>query len=426
MEKSQSIEVVGGRCIQGNVHIHGDKVSAAHLLFASIVALKSTSIRNLPMCGDVLKIIDWIKSEGAAIIEYLEGEVVVTPNIADRLNVISIAENRASICLSSALALKNDEIVFSDVGGCDFARRKINRHLKLVETFGFEITERSKRYFARRKSKPKEVNFNCSTSFGPSVGVTCHALIAALVYHGRMVLRNCALEPASSLLVEFLKRATNKKVIREERNIIIEAEERVEYSEIAIKLPHDITEAFTYLAAAMNTGGNITLENIEFLPDFAANILFSMNARTFYTERGLNFDLKKIVHPKVIECKPWPAFQSDIGPIIIAGLCPIKGETRLIDTVYQERSSHVCGLNKIGYLVESIGQVVFVKGKRPIQRGTVKVEAKDIRAGAALVIGALGCESPTIIENCSQIFRGYSDLLENLQNLGADIKFREE
>lgn len=424
--ENTSIIIHGGKKICGQVHVGGDKISAVHLLFASLMSSEKTKIVNMSFCGDIIQIIGWIEKSNIAKIKKSYNSIEIVPSNTD-FDLTSISKSRASICLVSASALKFGKTeINSNIGGCCFANRMIDLHLDLIKTFGISIRNVENKFVAIKKRTVDKVEFNCSTKFGPSVGVTAHALIAAMIFRGEMVLTNIALEPALTVLIDFVRKSTNRKIVLKDRIVKISSMKRKNHYPATISLPYDVTVALTYISILMATGGNVYLKGVGNFPKAIDKLLRKMNAKLILDEDGVNVHFDNIIHPKFIKCTPWPGFPSDAGPIILAGLCSHKGETVLIDKVYDKRSTHVEGLNKMGFRLFSRGQNITVKGRRPINNNDVViVNAMDIRAGAALVIGSLARNAETVIVDAYQIFRGYQNFVNDLRNFGIDIKTGE-
>ncbi|MEA2088423.1 MAG: hypothetical protein U9O55_01100 [Patescibacteria group bacterium] len=348
---SSIIVIKGENKIYGEIDIPGDKVSAVHLLLATLISNKKTRIDNIPLCGDVISILTWIKVNNIADINYAKNYVEIKPNQNQnfKIDLFSISQNRASICLVTAMALKFGEVIFTpNIGGCDFTSRKIDRHLDLIRAFGITIRKEIPDFVAVKTNNPKKVEFDCSTKFGASVGITCHALIAALVFNREIILHNIAIESAPAILVKFFEIITNRTILVNGNSIIIKQVKTMNYNPVEISLPYDLTVVCTYIAAGMANGGNIYLKRISNSIPSVANLLDKMNIKYFLEKEGIEFQISNIIHPGYIECIPWPGFPSDIGPIFAAGLCMHKGQTKLIDRVYDKRSSHIAGLNKMG------------------------------------------------------------------------------
>jgi len=422
---SSSIIINGGKEVQGQVQVPGDKISTVHLIFAPLISEKETHIENMNFCDDVISIIDWAEENNIVKIENLDNLTKVKP-ISKIFNLTAISNSRASICLVSACALKFGQTEIGvNIGGCCFTNRLIDRHLDLINAFGISLNRIGENYVVKKIKTVNEINFDCSTKFGPSVGVTAHALIAALVFKGEMTLTNIALEPAVGVLIDFLKKSTGRKITLENRKIKIYSINSVTYSDSKILLPCDTTIALTYVATVMATKGYIFLKGMGNLLFSVKTLLKKINVQLEKTEEGLHVCISSIIHPKLIECKPWPGIPSDSGPIIIAGLSRHKGETRLVDKIYDSRSTHVEGLNRMGYCLDVKGQTITVKGQEPSETKVI-VEAIDIRAGAVLLIGASARNAETVITEAFQLFRGYPNIIESMTELGINIKIGEK
>jgi|GEM_PF-2038653 len=430
-EVPESIKVFPSNELNGEVAIPGDKVSAVHLLLATAILESETKIWNIHYCGDVLRIIDWLKSTNLVNLDQYQEYLNIFPNKQEIfVDLSDLADTRSNICLVSALAMKHKKVIFKDTEGCRFTDRKIDRHFALIEAFGLRVMERDGLYEITYVEPSNSVEFDCSTpDYGPSVGVTCHALIASLVYKSKITLTNAALEFAPMTLVEYIEKFSNKRVHIDGRRIMIDAVSTVEHNFDEITLKPDITVASTHIAALVSTGkGELQLENIC-LEEIPASVLDT------YTEMGI--DIKEagrnslririgengLQMPKEVICDVFPAFPTDVAPIFAASVAGLNGTLEITDKIYNQRSSHVDGLNKMGFELTADGNKIRVNGHAPSENSNIAVEAVDIRSGAALIVGALGSNSNGVtITNYHQVYRGYSNLIEDLQKLGAKIE----
>lgn len=321
VKENTSLVINGGNKVHGQIQVPGDKISAVHLLFASLISNEETWINNMHFCDDVMLIINWVQENDIAKVGLSKRSLHIKPNNAD-FNMTSISKSRASICLISASALKFGRTeIDSNIGGCCFTDRLIDRHLDLINAFGISLNNSENKYLAVRTKTINTIDFDCSTKFGPSVGVTAHALITALVYKGELILRNVALEPVIEVLIDFLRKTTGRKVTLKDRVIKILSIKKTCHLKAAISLPHDATVALTYVSMSIATEGNIYLRRVKSLLPSINTLLDKMNVRYNATKDGLCVSASKIIHPKLIECTPWPGIPSDAGPIIISGLC---------------------------------------------------------------------------------------------------------
>ncbi len=413
----------------GEIVVPGDKIASVHLLLAALASEGRTRIKNIHLCGDVTRILNWVGSNSVADVDFTDNALTIEPDFTNKhpVDLSELGDTRSNICLVTAQSIRHGRTVFKGTGGCNFTERKIDRHFDLMRTFGVRIETKADQYIATLAEQPEEVNFGCSTQkYGPSVGVTCHALIASLAYDKPITLHNCALEPAVITLARYVELATNKKINIVDRTITIGRAKSKSHKNPELDLPPDFTAAFTYIACLLAAGGKIKLKEIGNLPEFLARLLKTIGVDFEGSVEGTRFSVNKsdIIHPGEIICDVWPGFPSDMGPLLSAALAGCRGNSVIIDNVYDKRSAHVTGLNLMGYKLETRGNGVSIEGTASDNSEVVTVEATDIRSGAALLVGALGRSAKTIIKNYPQIQRGYSSLVRDLRTAGVKIDSR--
>ena len=422
----EAICVQGNYRLSGSVDVPGDKVTAVHLILATLMCDEETRIKNMHFCGDVIRILKWIEFKKCAKCEFVNGILRIKPDrnkLKDGVDLTRLVATRTNICLIIPSVQKYGRAIFKGVKGCNFADRKTDLHFDLIKAFGIDVSVSGDYYIFTKKRSPKRVQFDCATKkYGPSVGVTCHALIASMVSDFDIELRNAAQEPVVRTLIEYAKAGFNKKIEVKDRNIKIYSLKSVKNKRAIISLPADLTVAFAFISAVMVNGGNISIRGIGDLPVSIKSVLRRMRV-DFTADSGMiKLSCENVVHPRKVICEPWPGFPTDIGPILTAALVKHKGTTRIVDMVYDSRSTHVNALNKMGYKLKTEGNVVVITGCSEHSDCEVEVKAPDIRSGAAILIAALARPAETLITNYWQIYRGYSDLVGQLNNLGANIK----
>lgn len=417
------IKIKGGKALKGSVRIPGDKITSVHVLFASLFVHGPIIIDNFQFCGDSLRIINWLVNSGLKTVDKRRGQLIVYPTEPRTIDLARISDSRASICAVSALAFQNRITKFSHPGGCGFSFRSIDRHLKWLKTIGMEVTKQQDFYIINNtRSIPSEISFCCSTKFGPSVGVTCQALIFSQVFEGEIVLSEVALEPVILTLVQLLKkqgkRVDVKKSLRQIR--IHRGVARAPTSGIKISIPPDQSAAFTFIAAAISTRSTVCLKKVKILYS-VKKLLARMNIKTHTTKELTKIDATQPKHPGKVICDVWPAIPSDIGPIICGALANIPGCTVFYDKVYVKRNSHLSELKRLGCQSLRFSHGYLFQVKSSLASHSAKLNATDIRSGASIVVAALGRDCTTYIRNENQINRGYENFFKNLQKIGARV-----
>ena len=426
-----SMRVLPASHLEGEVVVPGDKVAAVHLSLATAVVGAESKINNPHYCGDVVRIYDWLSFAGLVTVDRQQDSVRITPNKAPEVVDLSdLSDTRSNVCLVTPLALSGSTVTFKGTAGCGFTDRKVDKHFELMEVFGLSIDEKDGLYEITHKGSRRSVDFDCATASGiPSVGVTCHAIMAALACESDIILRNVALEAASATLIGYAQKSMNRSVSLEGRTLKLSAVHTIKHQPTEIVLPPDVTVASTYIAALTAAGsGELLLQGAtpSSLPDALRDTYEGMSvhirqvgtmATSVAVERG------QIIVPKAVRCEVWPGFPTDVAPMFAASIAGYAGESKIIDDIYDKRSSHVGGLNEMGYELAAAGNTTVIHGRAPQRLGNVAVEALDIRCGAALVVGALGSNVESVtIRQYRQVYRGYANFSECLRGVGAELE----
>ena len=187
----------------------------------------------------------------------------------------------------------------------------------------------------------------------------------------------------------------------------------------------DRIEAGTYISLAAAVGKGIRINNVlyEHLEGFIAK-LEEMGVRMTVSEDSIFVEEQSNLKAINIKTAPYPGFATDLQQPITPLLLTANGRGTIVDTIYEKRVNHVFELAKMDADITTTNDHILYTGGRSLRGANVK--ATDLRAGAALVIAGLMAEGKTEITNIEFILRGYSDIIEKLRNLGADITLVEE
>ena len=188
----------------------------------------------------------------------------------------------------------------------------------------------------------------------------------------------------------------------------------------------DQIEAGTYLAAVAAAGGNVLVQNV--IPkhmDCITSKLQEMGAKIINYDDSIRIMSSGKLRHTTVKTRPYPGFPTDMQAQICVCMSIASGVSRLTESVYETRFFGYCSE------LEAMGADIIINGKTAIVTGVeklrgAKVEAHDLRAGAALVIAGLAAEGTTQVENIHFIERGYERIIEKLTALGADIRRVEE
>jgi UDP-N-acetylglucosamine 1-carboxyvinyltransferase len=257
----------------------------------------------------------------------------------------------------------------------------------------------------------------------PSAGATQHIMCAASMAHGTTIIQNAAMEPEIVALAEFLISLGAKISGQGSSMITVEGVEQLRGSEY--KIPADRIQAGTFLIAGAMTGGHVTVREINADDQTAVvNKLLEAGAEVETTETSVTVNAPNRLKGVNIKTMPHPGFPTDVQQPMAAALCVAKGTSVVEETIYESRTGHLPELSRMGANIRQEGRSAFIVGVDKL-RGA-KVQASDLRAGAALCLAGLVAEGETLVQNIHWIDRGYDSIERKLTELGAEASRVQE
>ena len=411
--------IKGALPLSGEVEISGYKNSAGAVLAASLLTDKPSIIDNLPLCSDVLDEIEILKKMGAEI-EWLNGrKIKISPkNInPEKIPANLFEKMRVSILLLGPLLTRFKKLKIPHPGGDKIGLRPISAHLEALKDFGVKVEEKDGFYCFEA---PKKLGGKRIVLKEFSVTATENIMMIAAKARGKTKIEIAAAEPQVQDLGKFLEKMGLK--IKGVGTHTIEIEGKKKLSGANFKISPDWSEAGTFLIAFAITGGQGKIKNVN--PDHLIMFLEKMK------EIEVNFEVKRdeiLAKPSKkfkstkIQVLPYPGFPTDLQPQTSVLLTQAEGKSLIHDPLYENRFQYLHELRKMGADIEITDPYrALIFGKRKLIGN--KLNASDIRSGAALVLAALAAKGTSEIEGISQIDRGYEKFDEKLKKLGVKIK----
>lgn len=374
-------------------------------------------LTEIPKLDDVHTVCEVITSLGVQIEQPQAGTLVID---ASHLTSTSapydlVRRMRASFLVMGPLLARKGHAKISLPGGCSIGARPIDLHLKAFEAMGAVINLENGDIEASVENGLKGAQIYLDF---PSVGATENVLMAASLAEGRTVLENAAEEPEIVDLATYLNsmganiRGAGTNVIR------IEGVKELHGANHSV-IP-DRIEAGTFMVGAAMTGGNVYVENAlsEHLKPLVAK-LKEVGATVEEDIDGIRVIGHKPLRPADIKTLPYPGFPTDMQAQFMALTTICQGTSVITETVFENRFMHVDEFKRMGAKIRIEGRSAIVEGV-PRLKGA-DVNATDLRAGAALVLAGLVAEGETKVGYLYHIDRGYDNLVQKLQRLGADI-----
>lgn len=411
------ISVNGGKQLSGSVTISGAKNAAVAVLPAVVLSDGICRIENLPDISDVSNILKVLKELGASVKLINKSTVEIDPRPINSYVVTKeMAEGmRASSYFMGALLGRFSRAVVAPPGGCDFGVRPIDQHIKGFEALGAEVT------FDNGMVNINSTELNGSSIYLDvvSVGATINIMLAAVKVRGLTVIENAAREPHIVDLANFLN-SMGANIMGAGTNVI-KIRGTSQLSGVNYSIIPDQIEAGTYMVAAAATKGDVLIKNVT--PKHLESIIAKLvEAGVEITEYDEAVRVRMSARPKKCNVKtlPHPGFPTDMQPQIVAFLALAQGTSIVTEGVWDNRFRYVDQLTMMGANIQVDGKVAVITGVNSLSAAPVK--ANDLRAGAAMIIAGLVANGVTEIDNIEYIERGYENIVEKLQSLGADIK----
>ena len=407
--------------MSGSISIKGAKNSVVALIPAAILADGEVKINNVPQLTDTENLRKIIELLGGKIVFSKDSLIIEAKNIKNDLISEDLSNKlRASYYFMGALLAKFHHVEMYFPGGCKIGARPIDYHIEAFEKMGANVTrDENDKYVI---DAPFLHGAIIDLEF-PSVGATVNIMLAASLADGKTIINNAAKEPEIENVQDFINKMGGKITGAGTSTIVIDGVSKLKSAEIDV-IPDRIA-AGTYIMMGAAMGDNFKVEHINF------EHLKSLFDK--FDEMGISYKKEndsvtlfqcKHIMPVNVETLAYPGFPTDLGQPMAVLLTLADGECHFHETIYEHRTGHFPELNKMGAKIIYEGPEAKIIG--PSKLIGCDVSASDLRAGAALIIAGLVAEGTTKISNIEYILRGYENIVENLQKVGADIRIVEE
>lgn len=429
-----TVEIVGGKPLNGEVTLRGAKNTVAKNMVAALLTDEPSEINDIARVEDVDIVAGIIKALGGQV-EFGDHSLKIT---AEKIKLPPAREllvfgkkSRIPPLFCGPMLARTGEAIIPMPGGCNIGLRPINFHLEALRSLGATIEERDEHFYLKAD---KLVGAKIHLDY-PSVGATEQVLISSVLAEGITELSNAAVEPEIIDLIAVLQKMGAIISVDTDRVITINGVEKLHgFRHTAFP---DRLEAASWACAAVATNGRIMvrharqLDMMTFLNKFrliGGEFTIKDDGIEFYRgNRGLtSISLETDVHP---------GFMTDWQQPFVVLLTQADGTSVVHETVYENRFGYTEALNQMGAQIQLYPQCLggrecrfhggnhlhsaTITGPTPLHGAEITIP--DLRAGFSYVIGALVAEGTSKIHNYKLLNRGYEDLTEKLLSLGAEI-----
>jgi UDP-N-acetylglucosamine 1-carboxyvinyltransferase len=413
----EKIIVRGRKRLCGQVKISGSKNASVAVLPSLILSTGKVTLQNLPDITDVRTMIRILEDLGVNIRRRGRNALEFNParlrGFTPPYNLVK--KMRASYYLMGSLLARFGRAEVPVPGGCDLGPRPIDQHLKGFAALGAKINiEHGLIKLAGKKLAGAHIYLDVV-----SVGATINLMLAAASAEGKTVLENAAKEPEIVDLANFLNAMGAS--IKGAGTDVIRIEGMPRFGDVDHTIIPDRIEAGTFMLAAAATGGDVVVEDVipKHLEAVTAK-LREMGVEVEVEPERIRVKGTQSLRASDLKTFPYPGFPTDLQPLGMVLLTAAEGTSVITENVFDGRFRHVDELKRMGAQIKVEGRTAVVEGGRLLSGAPV--QATDLRAGAALVIAGLMAKGETVLSEPEHIYRGYENLEQKLNSLGASLK----
>jgi UDP-N-acetylglucosamine 1-carboxyvinyltransferase len=413
----EKLLIAGGGRLRGRLRVGGAKNSSLAVIAAAALAPGRSILENVPLCHDVLTILEILRALGVQAEFTAPGRLELDAhNLTDHVAPYELCRQmRASIYVAGMLLARLGRAEVPLPGGCVIGSRPVDFHIRGFEALGAQVVTQHgflKAYGPRLSAASYYVPRS-------SVGTTINLMLAASRIPGSTILQNVAREPEVVDTAVFLSLMGARVRGAGTSTITVEGTPELHGAPYAI-IP-DRIEAGTYLIAAAATHGDVLIEDL--ISEHVTALLAKLSEAGVTVEvdpTGVRVNADADLRPIDVDTAPYPGFATDLHPQLVAMLTVVAGRSAVRETIFESRFGYVAELRRMGADIRVDGDAVIIAGVPHLSGAPV--QAVDLRAGAALVIAGLEARGETQISHLENIDRGYEGLEGKLRALGARVQ----
>lgn len=412
------IKIDGGRLLEGEIKISGAKNSVVALIPAAILCDEEVSLVNIPTISDVDSLEEILSFLNVDVKRHNDVMKIDSNKMINKPIPASLSNKlRASYYFMGALLGKGHKVDIYFPGGCTIGKRPIDLHLKGFKELGATITDMDD-HFIIEANELKGCKIYLDVA---SVGATINIMLAAVKAKGKTIIENAAKEP-EIINVATLLNSMGAKVKGAGTNVIEITGVNYLHKALHEVIP-DRIEAGTYLIIGALLGNPLKISNI--IPSHIESLIYKLQEAGVSTLIGDDYIVVRRsddgYHPIDIKTAVYPGYPTDLQQPIIPFLTQCDGISKVEETIYENRFMNIPDIVKMkADIIVRDNRYAIIKGKTSLKGD--RVIATDLRGGASLLICGLIADGETRIDNIKYILRGYDQIVEKLQSVGAKIE----
>ena len=410
------LRIEGGVPLKGQVAVSAAKNAALPAMAAALLTPAPVTLANVPDLGDIRTMVTLLQTLGARVSRRGREATLTVERVASDLAPYELVSTmRASVLVLGPLVARHGSARVALPGGCAIGVRPIDQHLKGLAALGAEIAIENGYVVARAgRLRGARITTDLVTVTG-----TENLMMAAALAEGTTVIENAAREPEVGDLATLLTAMGAR--LHGVGTDCIEIEGVRELHGAVHRVVPDRIEAGTLLVAGAITGGDVCVT--EVVPAHLAAVLTRLEECGVAVEVGPSWVRARAAgrpRPTDIVTSPFPGFPTDMQAQLMTLLGLADGQSKLTETIFENRYMHVAELARMGARITTEGSVAIIRGVAAYQGAPVM--ASDLRASAALVLAGLAARGRTEVSRVYHLDRGYERLERKLGALGARIE----
>ena len=431
-----NLRIEGGHELSGEITLKSSKNACVALLCASLLNKGTTRLKKVAKIEEVLRLIEVMESIGIKV-KWLDGnDLEIKPPVKykmENLNKEAAKKTRSAFMFTGVLMHHLKHFTLPHTGGCELGKRTVLPHIYALEEFGVNIDVKSNLYDIKvSKKTPRDAVI----MYESGDTATENAIFAAALTPGTTVIKMASANYMVQDVCFYLLKLGVKIEGIGTTTLKIKGLSAIPKKSVTYAPGEDPVEAMTFVAAAITTNSKITVKRVpiefielELLKLEKMGMRFTRSDR-YKAENNQTNLVDLVIHKHNGELiapeeklygRPFPGLNIDNLPYFVPICAVAKGETLIHDWVYEERALMFMELKKIGVKM-TLADVhrVFIDGPTK-WKATDMVCPAGLRPAVLILIGMLAAKSTSILRNIYTINRGYEDLAERLNSLGAKI-----
>ncbi|MEV8145831.1 UDP-N-acetylglucosamine 1-carboxyvinyltransferase [Specibacter sp. NPDC078709] len=433
------LRVHGGHQLSGSVEVNTSKNAGVALLCASLLNRGTTTLRRLARIEEVNRIVELLTSIGVECTWLHDNDLLIRrPAVLDlaAMDIAAAKRTRSVIMLLGPLLDEENTYRIPYAGGCDLGTRTVEPHMQALREFGLDVNAHDGFYQVQAPLSDTEDRTFVLTERGDTV--TENAIMAAAHREGTTVIRNASPNYMVQDLCFYLQGLGVSVDGVGSTTLTIKGKSRIDV-DIEYAPSEDPIEAMSLITAGIVTKSEVTVTRvpIEFM-EIELKVLEQMGFRYLkspeYMARNGKTRLVDITTlpselkaaQDKIHAMPFPGLNIDNLPFFAVIASCAEGTTMIHDWVYEGRAIYLTELNRLGAGVRLLDpHRIDIKG--PVAWRAAEIGCPPaLRPAACILLAMLAAKGTSELRNIYVIERGYEDLAERLNTIGAEIEYFQD